>query len=65
MNVFHSPCLSVIADPLEKEHRLVSVLQSLPSVNRNTFLFLLEHLRRCTPYCNPFKRIPQRERSTV
>ncbi|KAK1153621.1 breakpoint cluster region protein [Acipenser oxyrinchus oxyrinchus] len=36
----------VIADPLEKEHRLVSVLQSLPSVNRNTFLFLLEHLRR-------------------
>ncbi|XP_058870579.1 active breakpoint cluster region-related protein-like isoform X1 [Acipenser ruthenus] len=36
----------VIADPLEKEHRLVSVLQSLPGVNRNTFLFLLEHLRR-------------------
>ncbi|XP_041094237.1 active breakpoint cluster region-related protein isoform X2 [Polyodon spathula] len=46
-------------DPLEKQHRLLLVLQNLPSVNRNTFLFLLEHLRRVSQNQEVNKMTPQ------
>lgn len=35
-----------IADPFVRADSLLSLLQSLPDVNRNTLLFLLHHLRR-------------------
>ncbi|XP_073668189.1 active breakpoint cluster region-related protein isoform X2 [Paramisgurnus dabryanus] len=35
-----------IADPCVKANHLLALLQALPDVNRNTFLFLLHHLRR-------------------
>ncbi len=37
-----------IADPYLRAHSMLTLLQALPDVNRNTLLFLLHHLRRYT-----------------
>lgn len=42
------PVMADIADPYLRAHSMLTLLQALPDVNRNTLLFLLHHLRRYT-----------------
>lgn len=47
-DLFLYPVMADIADPYLRADSMLTLLQALPDVNRNTLLFLLHHLRRYT-----------------